>query len=311
MVAADPLSNELQRLAQRAARGVSAARARQLRWVAGELELALGHPALPQPVPASIQQLLSPSGVQAYLELARDGELRRRTRTGDLRATDASMRIRADCLKLLGMAAAVIVDVPDRPGLPELHTPINAPSSSRLRDYLAARIVPIGPPGRIRLLAVVGVVLDTGARVGEMCAMTTADLGPGLTSLRLQRKPQARTTSTPQTEVVALSTGPRTALRDWLDIRATLVAPLQGSADALWVSVRANHAGTPDTAVTRPPGMPLHPRGMQRAYSHGVTEANAALLGTPGWQPLPHRLEQLRRAVLKAQAPTYRDLAIG
>ena len=43
--------------------------------------------------------------------------------------------------------------------------------------------------------------------------------------------------------------------------------------------------------------MPLMPRGMQRAYTRAVVEANMALHGSPGWIPLPIRFEQLRRAV--------------
>jgi hypothetical protein len=43
--------------------------------------------------------------------------------------------------------------------------------------------------------------------------------------------------------------------------------------------------------------MPLRPRGLQRAYTRAVVELNTELAGSPGWQPLPYRLEQLRRAV--------------
>lgn len=297
MTATHPLCGDLQRLLARVVRGVSPARARQLRWVAGELDLALHHDDFPGSAMTSLQQLFGPAGVQAYLGLAQDGALRRRAVAGDPRASAASIRTRADCLTLLGAAAGVTVDVAGRPGLPELHTTVTGLSSSRLRGFLTGRVLPAGPPARVRLLAVVGVVLDTGARVGEMCAMTVTDLGPQLATLRVRRNPQARTRAPQETHVIALTAGTRTALRDWLDVRAQLIAPLQGSADALWVSVRANHMGMPDTAVPRPPGMPLRPRGMQRAYSQAVTEANAALTGTPGWQPLPHRFEQLRRAV--------------
>ena len=111
---------------------------------------------------------------------------------GRPRATDASMRIRADCLKLLGEAAAIPVDVADRPGLPQLRDTVDGPSRDQLRHYLASRVRPTGPPGRTRLLAMVGVVLDAGARVGEMCAMTLTDLADDLSTLRVERHPQAR-----------------------------------------------------------------------------------------------------------------------
>jgi integrase len=211
------------------------------------------------------------------------------------------MRIRADCLKLLGEAAAMVVAVADRPGLPQLRATVDGPSRDQLRDYLARRTHPAGPPGRTRLLAMVGVVLDSGARVGEMCAMTLADVAGDLSRLRVERHPQARSVAPVETETIRLGAGTRAALREWLDVRAEIVGVLQGGAvHALWVSVRANHAGVLNadgTAVSRPAGMPLRPRGLQRAYTRAVTEANLDLVGTPGWRPLPQRFEQLRRAV--------------
>ena len=49
------------------------------------------------------------------------------------------MRIRADCLKILGEHGGILVDVADRPGLPELRETVDGPSRSQLRDYLARR----------------------------------------------------------------------------------------------------------------------------------------------------------------------------
>jgi hypothetical protein len=66
------------------------------------------------------------------------------------------------------------------------------------------------------------------------------------------------------------------------------------------VSVAGNHAGLPAAdghSIRRPAGMPLRPRGLQRAYTRAVVELNSELAGSPGWRPLPYRLEQLRRAV--------------
>ncbi|NUS42254.1 MAG: tyrosine-type recombinase/integrase [Mycobacteriaceae bacterium] len=295
------LDPDLQLVLQRAGRARSAARLRQLRWVAGELMLAREHPEFPDSARASVRTLLEPAASATYLELARDGALRRRRTAGNPHATDASMRIRVDCLRLLREAAAVTVDEVDRPEMPQLRATVDGPSRSRLRDYLAAHSGPSAPPGRVRLLAIVGVVLDTGARVGEMCAMTVHDLAADRASLLVERRPQARTAAPAESETVHLSTGTRVALGHWLDVRAQLVDPLEGGKDALWVSVRANHAGAPNAAgvpIPRPPGMPLRPRGLQRAYTRAVTEANGALLGAPGWQPLPHRFEQLRRAVI-------------
>lgn len=279
----------------------SPARIRQLRWVAGEFEMARAHPEFSYPDAATARELLAPEAVSAYLDLAERGELRRRARLGDPRATSASMRIRADCIAILGAGAGVRVQIADRPGMPELRETVDGPSRSQLQEFLARRAWgPDAPPGRVRLFAIIGVVLDTGARVGELSALRMSDLDDALTTIRIVRKPQARSVSPAVEEVITLSTGARNALRVWLEVRAQLVAQLQGSATALWVSVRPNHAGTLNAeghAITRPPGMPLMPRGMQRAYTRAVQEANGALLGSPGWRPLPYRFEQLRRAV--------------
>ena len=170
-----------------------------------------------------------------------------------------------------------------------------------MRDFLAGRAEHVGAPAaRVRLFALIGVELDTGARVGELAALTLADLADDLSTLRIVRRPQARTVSEAVHDTVKLSDGTRAALRAWLEVRGTLVEPLHGNAKALWVSVMPNHAGRLNVqgeAIRRPPGMPLMPRGMQRAYTRAVVEANMNLAGSPGWIPLPVRFEQLRRAV--------------
>ncbi|NUR62672.1 MAG: site-specific integrase [Catenulispora sp.] len=284
-----------------AEREVSKARARQLRWVAGELALVRNHEGFPFRDAGSAAELLAPGPISAYLDLAARGELRRRAKAGDAHATNASMRIRADCLKILGEHSGIPVAVADRPGLPELRETVDGPSRSQLRDYLAKRAETAGAPaGRVRLFALIGVELDTGARVGELAALTLADLEDDLSAVRIVRHPQARTVSEAVEETAPLSDGTRAALKAWLEVRETLVQPLHGTAKALWVSVSPNHAGRLNVegeAIRRPPGMPLMPRGMQRAYTRAVVEANMALAGSPGWVPLPVRFEQLRRAV--------------
>ena len=290
-------------------REVSASRARQLRWVVGELDLAVGHPEFPYRDARTARELLQAGPITAYLDLAARGELRRRAKAGDLRATNASMRIRADCLKILGEPAGIVVQVADRPPMPELRETVDGPSRSQLRAYLAKRADhPGAPAGRVRLLAIVGVVLDTGARVGELCAMTMADLAEDLSSVRVVRKPQARSVSAATEERVRLSDGARHALESWLVAREELIKPVQGSTKALWVSVSPNHAGLLSPgggAVRRPPGMPLMPRGMQRAYTRAVVEANMQLAGSPGWRPLPYRFEQLRRAITERETEPF------
>jgi hypothetical protein len=114
------------------------------------------------------------------------------------------------------------------------------------------------------------------------------------------RKPQARRVAVPVSERIALSRGSVAALRHWLKRRQELIEVFDIGVKSRWVSVAGNHAGLPSkegNAIRRPPGMPLRPRGLQRAYTRAVVELNDELVGSPGWQPLPYRLELLRRAI--------------
>jgi integrase len=282
-----------------AERDLSPSRVRQLRWVAGELGVALEHPDFP-PV-RSLSGFLREDRIESYLELAEGGQLRRRAASGRGTASTASMRVRRDCLRLLAGAAGIRVSIPDRFAAPELKATVPAARQRRWRGLLATQVERVqAPAGRLRMLAILGVVLDTGARAGELTALTLDDLPEDLSTLRIERRPQARSASPTQVEDVPLSGPTRAALRRWLPVRAELVAALRGSTRALWVSLRPNHAGLPGSdgdAVPRPPGIPLQARGLARAYTRAVDEANLLLADTPGWSPLPRRLEQLRRAV--------------
>lgn len=281
--------------------GVSGARARQLRWVAGELHRAVRREDFPAAARSSLAALFAADAVAAYLGLAARGELRRRVVAEPTRAPDASMRVRVDCLELLARACLVPLDVPERPAVPEPKPTVGARQRSLLHRHLADQAERRGAdPGRIRLLALIGVVLDTGARAGELCALHVGDLAADLSTVTVVRRPQARSVSAPVTEVLPVSGPSRAALRRWLPVREGLIASVQGTATALWVSVRGNHAGVLDEAgraLRRPPGMPLMPRGLARAYTRTVVRLNGEMAGQPGWEPLPYRLEQLRRAV--------------
>jgi integrase len=283
----------------------SAARARQLRWVAKELRIATAHPGFDPGGPVrTARDLLAPQAVTSYLRLARLGELRQRpTNSGDGTSSASSMRIREDCLRLICRQLGVPLAINERSAIPEPRETVDSPTRSQLRAYLVRRAeTPPTRAGHVRLLAIIGVVLDTGARVGELCALRVEDLdtsGPAPV-LTLVRRPQARLVAEPVTELITLSPGTRAALRHWLDTRGEIIDSLHLGVKSLWVSVAGNHAGLPAAdghAVKRPAGMPLRPRGLQRAYTRAVVELNVELAGSPGWRPLPYRLEQLRRAV--------------
>ncbi|NBM18613.1 LacI family DNA-binding transcriptional regulator [Streptomyces sp. GC420] len=93
----------------------------------------------------------------------------------------------------------------------------------------------------------------------------------------------------PHIETYALREGTGVALRRWLAVRGELVAPLEGAKNALWVSLVATSAG--------PPGLPLRAQGIRRAYVRGMTALNFVMAGQYGWEPLPEKLERLRRSV--------------
>jgi len=282
----------------------SPSRARQVRWVAGELRRALAHEDMAD-LDATVDGLFTGPALNRYLTLARDGALRvapyRRTTP-----SPASERVRLDCLALLAAELGRPMPEVERPLTPVLRDTVPHRQQrtmwSRLDQLSRERH---STPGRTRLLSMVGIVLDTGARAGELCAMHIADLSPDLSSLRLHRRPQARRVSEPELERQSLCPSTQVALRYWLEEREAIVSRLDGSVSALWVSVRGNHV-TSDSGATirRPAGLPLHPRGLRRAYERAVDELNVDLAGTAGWVPLPSRLEQLRRGTAPAADTT-------
>jgi len=83
--------------------GLSAARARQIRWFVKELRLALAHPDFRPAEPVvTAADFFQPQAVSSYLELGQRGELRTRaSRVPGALSSPASMRVREDCLKLI------------------------------------------------------------------------------------------------------------------------------------------------------------------------------------------------------------------
>lgn len=289
----------------------SRAREKQLRWVVGELGRAVGRDGMPKTAGVRLPVLLGRQSLTAYLDLAQQGVLRQMPVEHPGRASAASMQTRRHCLGILGDAAGVRVVVPVRhlPDLHRLHDTVPEGQQRELFRRLAglAAAAPSSPL-RGRLLAVVGVVLDTGARLGELCAMTVDDLAEDLGTLRVARRPQNAAHMPPVVGRVELSDATRIAVTHWLEFRRDLVAlATGGEVQALWVSVQSNHIDIDGFSVARSAGLPLMPSGMLRAYGRGVRALNGDMAGQPGWSPLPTRLEQLRRAVDLEDAPDADD----
>jgi integrase len=279
-------------------KAVSTARGRQVRWVAGEYSRALAHREHPLGEDAGADDLFSREQVDAYLELAARGELRAR-RVANPRSGDSSRQIRIEVLVLLARALDVEADLPPQPD-PARKEPV----AKRPRSLLRASLTELADhadalPGQIRMLAIGAVIADTGARAGEACALRIGDVSPSLEELRLVRRPQGWSEAEAYAELLELSGLSRAALRRWLPERQALLARVDGTATALWVSLHGNHRD----GHSVPAGTPLQPRGLARAWTKAVSQANVEMAGEPSWSPLPTRMEQLRRGVTPKASP--------
>ncbi|MEU9849278.1 LacI family DNA-binding transcriptional regulator [Streptomyces sp. NPDC047985] len=188
---------------------------------------------------------------------------------------------------------------------------------------------------RTRTLAMLAILLDAAPRSGELAALRLDDLTDGEAAVGVRRRQQKGAPTradeiaalaevhpetvrfvlggwvervseatrqrvlaaieelgpAPEVEWYALREGSQVAVRRWLKVREGLVEslPLTGARTALWVTLVPSKAG--------PPGVPLRAQGLRAAYARGVTALNFVMAGSYGWEPLPVRMEQVRRAV--------------
>ncbi|MFD7867574.1 hypothetical protein [Streptomyces sp. NPDC059783] len=292
----------------------SEARERQIRAHGRELVRALQHPDFPLGVDADLADVFDRDALRAYERLALAGELRAR---GGVRPTsEATANVRSGVMTLLqrelGLEVVHLRPQEEQP----LKEPVDVHRRERMRaslqtvaDYIGRRtlwtaeggLLTRGFPRWVRMLAMASVTLDTGSRVGELCALRLDDLSPSMAEVRIVRRPQnARPDDPVSVEVYPLRRATRAALQRWFLVRRLLMADVSGGAGAVWVSVRGNHGGDVDEdsgPQYRPAGTTLQPRGAQRAYTAAVAKVNTELGGTEGWSPLPERMEQLRRGV--------------
>ncbi|MEV8103174.1 hypothetical protein [Streptomyces sp. NPDC088135] len=292
----------------------SEARERQIRAHARELVRALQHADHPLDVDADLADVFDRDALKVYERLALAGELRDR---GAKRPTsEATANVRSGVMTLLQRELGLeVVHLRPQEEQPRKE-PVDVHRRERMRtslqtvaDYIGRRtrwtaeggLLTRGYPRWVRMLAMASVTLDTGSRVGELCALRLEDLSPALTEVRIVRRPQnARPDDPVSVEVYPLRRATRAALTRWFLVRRLLMADVTGSADAVWVSVRGNHGGGADEErgpQYRPAGTTLQPRGAQRAYTAAVAKVNTELGGAEGWSPLPERMEQLRRGV--------------
>ncbi|WP_448333511.1 hypothetical protein [Streptomyces sp. DSM 41534] len=191
---------QLDAVVDRLAPGVSAERARQLRMVVGMFARAAGLDVFPPSASTRPARLFTAPVLRAFWEKAVAGELRFRAQDRGRPLPLATRRTVRDCLGILAEAVVpgrevwlpVLESAPARPTV----TPAeHAELYRRLADMAAEG--PLGRDGtglshedRTRLLAMVAVVLDCGSRSGELAAMRLDDLGEGLESIGVRRRPQ-------------------------------------------------------------------------------------------------------------------------
>ncbi|MFE4915778.1 hypothetical protein ACFRCX_30200 [Streptomyces sp. NPDC056652] len=187
---------------------------------------------------------------------------------------------------------------------------------------------------RTRLLAMVAVVLDSTCRSGELTAMRLDGVAAGEEAVGVRRRQQKappnrvgeiaalaevhpasvrevlsgrldRSEETrqrvlaavealeplPEVEWYGLREGSRVALRRWLAVREGIVGalPLEGARTELWVTLVPTKAG--------PAGVPIRAQGLRKAFERGMVALNLVMAGEYGWEPMPTRMEQLRRSV--------------
>ncbi|MDV5143144.1 hypothetical protein R1T08_03190 [Streptomyces sp. SBC-4] len=331
---------------------VSRVRARQLWMVVGMWERALCSERLRGWGAGRVEGLFDRRVLEVFWDLACAGELRALEpgRGRERVLPVATLRVVRDCL---GIMAGLVVPEGVVVSLPVVEQPEpKAVVRAGLLGEVYRGLVELAAGGpleregkalsfedRTRLLALVCVVLDTGARSGELAALRLDDVADGRRAVGLRRRQQKAPPNRaeeiaelaglapssvravlwggghrlsdalcrrveaardqleplPDIEWYALRPGTRIALRRWLEVRERLVEPLQGGRSALWVTLVPTKAG--------PPGITLRPQGLTQAFARGMTALNWVMAGRPGWEPMPTRMEQLRRAITPEPLP--------
>ena len=283
------LDPRLEALVGRAGAGCSAARRRQLRWVAGELtrhwtELGSADRAL--------AVLLGPTGRAQFLAVADAGALRSRlsrydTPAGPRPSSVSSARTRRDCLALLTAAAALPYTPDDRPPPPALHPHLERTHADRAVAALVADALrPGAHPLAVRAALVAALAHQHGLRTGEIAALALTDIDPAAATLTWQTRSPAAGPGPQQHATLRGATV--TVLHRWLALRAELAQPRTRQ---LLVSVHGNHNGS---GVRRPAGLGLQHRGLARAHARAIAALNSRQLGEPGFTALPDTLGLLR-----------------
>lgn len=320
-------------------------RRRQLRMVAGMWERALDAEGMPDWAGRSANRLFHRWPLRVFWELAEAGELRAREEDRGRALPLATMRIVRDCMAILAREVVeerqVKLPVVPAPGLKDTVDPKALVALYReLVDRAGSG--PLERDGmwlsyedRTRLLALVSVVLDAGARSAELAGMRLTDLTSGEAAIAVRRRPQKAGPNRAE-EIASLAEVDPSSVRAvlWGAVHQVSEATYQRIAAAVdelpplpevewyplregsrvavrrWLKVRENildtlpiEGGRTALWVTLqaskagPAGVSIRPQGLRIAYARGMSALNWVMAGEHGWSPMPTTLEQLRRSV--------------
>ncbi|WP_037603395.1 site-specific integrase [Streptacidiphilus rugosus] len=265
-------------------------------WTRREVAVARTLPEFP-PV-RTVAELFTTSTLALLWELGCTDRLRSRTARRSRREGPQSVNTRLarwSSLNRLLEASGCAAELPPRPQPAPRVVPIDPDEGVRVADEIEPRRQRrFGERDlkMVRLLAVVGLILDTGARTAELHALRWDDFGPELSTVTLVRYgPGANVEVPPLREVYALSRRTREALEDWRTERDALAAGIQGADEGkVWVTLSASRSG--------PPGRSLALGGLARTYNT-VIDLLEAWTGTS----LPPHLKDLSLARAECVTP--------
>jgi site-specific recombinase XerD len=216
----------------------------------------------------SAAELMEPARAAAWLADAADGKTRSRNTLGgpDAAAFSNSMRVRIDTYN----AFAEFLCLPDRydrqpPAAGDYLTP--ADTERLLHDLAVRRPIHANAATAIRTAAVAALVADTGRNVPELARLNVS-------ALHLEGEARVDLSEGP----CPLSGATVQILTRWLDVRAAIVAELEGSDPGyLWIPTKP---GRPRGG--RPPVKP----GLSRAAVRTLHAAHRTLVSQVRGRPL-------------------------
>ncbi|WP_344531108.1 hypothetical protein, partial [Streptomyces rectiviolaceus] len=174
-------------------------RAGQLWMLVGMWDRASGLPESPLPR-GRAAELFEPEALEAFWELAEQGQLRFHAKDIGKPLALATLRIVRDCLALLAdvivpgraVALPVLDNVAPKKTVKKRHLGIVYRELVELAGQgpLEKGPIALSQDDRTRLLALVAVVLDAAPRSGELESMDVASLGEDGTTVQVLRAPQ-------------------------------------------------------------------------------------------------------------------------